>query len=91
MNDEKYRRSILLLCPTCGGSDLEYEEDQSTQLIECVRCGHKTTQDGLIRDNAENISANVEEMKREVSKEVGKEIERSLKKALSSNKFIKVK
>jgi hypothetical protein len=73
MGAEKYRRNVALNCPTCGGTDFEIPDDES-QPVKCVRCGRQTSRDELIRENSENISENVEEVKTEVLKDLQKEL-----------------
>ena len=82
MDSEKYNRSVTLLCPTCGNSQLEtQDEDSENETIRCPSCDRTMTKEELIRENGENIDANMEEVRNEVLKDVEKELGDMLKKA----------
>ena len=93
MNPEKYNRNVSLLCPTCGSSDISYEEgvDETIQMMTCASCEREFNKDELIRENSENIAEHLSEMKEEVVKDVADELHKSLKKAFSSSKNIRFK
>jgi len=75
MDSGKYDRSLTLLCPTCGNSQLETQEDDSeNEIIRCPSCDRSMTKEELIRENGENIDANIEEIQNEVIKDVEKEL-----------------
>jgi predicted RNA-binding Zn-ribbon protein involved in translation (DUF1610 family) len=90
MTDDKYDRSISLNCPTCGGTEFEYESesvDNDSMPIKCPSCGFTTTKSDLIAANGENIEANVEDIKEQFLKEV----KQSLSDAFKGNNFFKLK
>lgn len=93
MNLDKLNRSITLLCPTCGNSDMESLNGPHdvTELFKCNSCGLEITKDDLVSSNQENINANIEEVKSEAAKEVKTEIEKMLRDAFKGNSFIKIK
>ena len=89
MTNDKYDRSILLNCPTCGGAEFEYEtesDDNEFLPIKCLSCGLTTTKSDLIDANGENIDANIEDIKERFLKEA----KQSLSNAFKGNKFLKL-
>jgi uncharacterized Zn finger protein (UPF0148 family) len=89
MDAEKYRRSIALLCPTCGQKD--FEHDANGETLRCVSCNRGFTRDELVRENGEVIEAEVAEVKAEIAKDVTNELRASLKKAFGRSKHIRFK
>lgn len=69
MNSDKYSRSIKMQCPTCGGVEFKFEEDDASP-VTCVSCGLLLTRDDLREANEANIAAQVDEVKREAVKDV---------------------
>lgn len=68
MLDDKYGRSVSLLCPTCGSDQFKYDDEGSPE-VTCASCGLQTTKDDLIRSNSENIDLHVNEMTDEILKD----------------------
>ena len=68
MDDAKYNRSVTLLCPTCGSDQFSKVGgvDGTIELTKCASCGREMTKDDLISENSENISGQMDEMKKEV-------------------------
>ncbi|MEH6595201.1 MAG: hypothetical protein V7736_06595 [Colwellia polaris] len=91
MDSEKYNRSIVLNCPTCGNSDFETSEDENNPLVKCVSCNREMTKDDLINENGENIEFNVDEIADEVIKDVSNDLSKMLKNAFKGSKNIKMK
>lgn len=92
MDSEKYNRSVTLLCPTCGNSQLETQaDDQEKEMIRCPSCDRTMTKEELIRENGESIDANLDEMKEEVLKDVKKEFSDMFKNAFKGSKNIRIK
>ena len=80
MDSEKYDRSITLLCPTCGNSQLEtQDDDQEKEMIRCPSCDRTMTKEELIRENGETIDANVDEIKEAVLDDVKNMLEKAFK------------
>lgn len=73
MNDDKFNRSLNLLCPTCGSDQFEYDEDDMS-LVKCSSCDREMTKDQLIEENSENIQVNVDEVKNEIEKDFEKKV-----------------
>lgn len=69
MRDSKYNRSITLLCPTCGNSELQVDDDCDEQIL-CPSCDRYMTKDELIRENGENIDTHLDEVKTEIKKDI---------------------
>lgn len=87
MDSEKYNRSIVLNCPTCGNTDFETSEDENNPLVKCISCNREMTKDDLINENGENIDVNVEE----ITDEVVEDLSKMLKNAFKGSKNIKIK
>lgn len=68
INTEKYDRTIRLLCPVCGNTDMEHSEE--SEFVKCISCGKEMTKDSLIEENGESIDLHVDELKKEISKDV---------------------
>jgi predicted nucleic acid-binding Zn-ribbon protein len=84
MDSANYDRQIRLTCPTCGGTQFEFDEatDADDQAVKCAQCNRETTRRALIDDNSENINAHISEIGDEIVKDIGKELSKSLGKAL---------
>jgi uncharacterized Zn finger protein len=83
MNLDKLNRSVLMLCPTCGNSEMESLNGPSyvSELLRCNSCELVITKDDFVKSNQENIDANLEEMKKLAAKEIKSELEKMFKKA----------
>lgn len=81
MDASKYNREIRLQCPTCGGTQFEYDEtiDSDEQAVNCIQCNRETTRRALIDENTENINAHVGQIGDEVVKDLSKELSQTLK------------
>jgi predicted nucleic acid-binding Zn-ribbon protein len=85
---DKFDRTIPLNCPTCGGTEFEYQsENDDTQPVKCPGCGLTTTKAELIASNSENIGAHMDEIKEQLLKDVTQ----SFKDAFKGNKYITIK
>lgn len=93
MKNEKYQRSVEMLCPTCGCSSYEYEQgvDEIIEIVKCMSCGRELTKKELIRENDENIKKHLSEMTEEVKADIKKEFKASLKKVFGGSKNIRIK
>ncbi|MDP2700413.1 hypothetical protein [Thalassospira sp.] len=89
VDSNKYNKSIPLLCPTCGGEMFEFSNgvDQAIEVAKCVVCKREIAKDDLIRENEENISEHVEEIK----KEIIDDFRDYLKNSFKGNKYIRIK
>lgn len=92
MDSEKYTRSVTLLCPTCGNSVLEQDDDGENQerVFHCPSCDRTMSKDELIHENGEAVSNAVDEMKAEVLEDVQKELKDMLKKAFNGSDHIRI-
>ncbi|HFT1072041.1 ECs_2282 family putative zinc-binding protein [Klebsiella michiganensis] len=88
-NADKYNRKITLLCPVCGGSELECIEN--SEIVKCVGCGNEFTNDELIQENGVGIDAHANEVKEELAKDIQKQFSDILAKAFKGNKNIRIK
>lgn len=91
MDSKKYDRSVSLLCPTCGNSEFEYDDEDLGRGIACLSCGRVFSRNELIEENGDNIEANVEEIGEEVVEDVAKELQAMLQKTFSGSKVFRVK
>lgn len=89
INAEKYDRSIVLICPVCGNSDMEQTE--GSEFIRCIGCGKEMTKSTLIEENGESIDIHLDELKNEITKDIQKEFSDMLRKAFKGNKNIRIK
>jgi uncharacterized Zn finger protein (UPF0148 family) len=85
MDADKYRRSVALICPTCGHKDFEHGADGGP--LRCTGCDRVLTREELIRENGRVIEAEVEEVKAEVLKDVHE----TLRKAFKGSKHFRLK
>lgn len=88
-NTDKYSTKITLLCPVCGGSEMECIEN--SEIAKCVGCGNELTNDELIQENGVGIDAHANEVKEELTKDIQKQFSGMLTKAFKGNKNIRIK
>jgi len=83
MNLDKLNRSVVLLCPTCGNTEMESLNGPHdvSDLFKCNSCELTMTKYELLNSNQENINTNLDEMKKLAVKEIKSELEKMLKKA----------
>ncbi|MDP3183421.1 MAG: hypothetical protein Q8M54_11475 [Desulfobaccales bacterium] len=81
MDAEKYNRDVVLVCPTCGGTQFEYDKgvDETIELVKCASCNRELTKDELIRENSENISEHVKEIGGEIMKDAAETLKNIFK------------
>ena len=93
MNSDKLNRSVTLLCPTCGNTEMESLDGSHdvSDSFKCNGCGLEITKEDLINANQENINANLDEVKELATKEFKSEFEKILKKAFKGSKNITFK
>ena len=93
MDTEKYKRTIGLMCPTCGCTEYSTvaSDDTESQLLRCASCSREISRDDLIRENSENINEHTKEIGKEVANDVAAELKKQLASAFKNSKFIKVK
>jgi predicted RNA-binding Zn-ribbon protein involved in translation (DUF1610 family) len=82
MDAKKYDRGVVLLCPTCGCDQFSSEDgvEETIEMTKCTSCGREMTKDDLIRENSENISTHLDEVKAEVLDDVRKQFKNIFKK-----------
>lgn len=80
LDAEKYNRQITLLCPTCGGTQFEHDDENTDddKIFKCASCQREITKSDLLREKEENISTHVDEVKKEIIGDVEREIQREL-------------
>jgi uncharacterized Zn finger protein (UPF0148 family) len=93
MDEEKYKRSVNLVCPTCGCTEFNSSEpnQSESELLSCASCERELTRDELIHENSENINEHLQEIKKEVTKDLGRELKKQLSAAFRGSRFIKIK
>ena len=89
MDDERYSRSVRMVCSTCASGDFDFESEDGP--YRCTSCDRVFTHEELVRENGHIIDPEVEEMGAEVLKDAEKEIDAMLRKAFSGSKHIKFK
>jgi hypothetical protein len=92
MKSENYERNIDLVCPTCGGTQFETDDDIEAEytIFRCVSCDRKMTKDEIIQENLENVNEHISEIGKEDLNDAAKEFRNNLKRALRGNKNIRV-
>jgi uncharacterized Zn finger protein len=80
MDEEKYERSVVLMCPTCGCTDFSEEDPSESEeaTVTCQSCGRTLRKDELIQENGEAIEAATDEMVEEVLKDIEKKFKGSI-------------
>lgn len=73
-----YNRSVSMICPTCGGTDFSFEQDDS--LVRCAGCDRVLTRDELTRENCFQIDSAVDAMKKEIVADVTRDLREMIKK-----------
>jgi hypothetical protein len=70
-----YDRSISLICPTCAGSEFEFDSsiDELERVYTCAGCGLTCSHRDILASNSARISAEIEEMKNEVISDMRKD------------------
>lgn len=91
-NTEKYSRSITLSCPTCAGTQLEYDEAETSgeAPMKCAGCERVLTRDELKEATAESIEEHLNEVKKQVTQDLQKHLHDTLKKAFRGNKNFRI-
>ncbi|EKN3890202.1 TPA: hypothetical protein ACPY8E_003983 [Yersinia enterocolitica] len=89
MNPEKYDREIILLCPTCGNSEMKHSDESS--IVKCTNCNREMTKDELIEENGQSIDDHVSEVKKEIINDFEKEVSKIFKNAFKGSKNIRIK
>lgn len=83
------KREVVMLCPTCGGTDFAVDECQ-IERVKCVFCSVEMSVDELTNENAENINMHLEELVDEIVRDEKKHVIDSLKKSLRHNTNIRI-
>lgn len=93
MDDDKYVQRVELICPTCGGSQFEYDDviEDDKANVRCIGCDRVFTKAELIQENVENIYEHAKEIGKEVVADIAKKMKKDLRKAFRGNKNIKFK
>jgi len=85
-------RSVVLHCPTCGNSLMEFESlDTDPVMIKCPSCGRTMTKDELMDENGEVVDSALDEMKKEIFKDIKDDFRKRLKKSVRGTKSIKIR
>ncbi|WP_281954057.1 ECs_2282 family putative zinc-binding protein [Pseudophaeobacter arcticus] len=74
---QDYSQSVSMQCSTCGGSDFEFEDDDSP--VRCVGCGRIYTREELTHENGARIDSEVENMKTEIVADIRRDFSKMLK------------
>lgn len=89
MDAERYRRTVPILCPTCGNDQFEHEDESGS--FRCISCDRMFTREELTAENDEAMEAELQEMAAEVFKDAAKELRQKLQNSLLGSKHIKFK
>ena len=88
MKDD-YAINVEMVCPLCGGKIFEYDELDSP--VKCIGCKRIFPREKLFESNQENISINMDELKKEVADDISSDFKKILKKTFRNNKNFKIK
>ena len=93
MPNRRHDRKIELRCPTCTGTQFQYDDDLDADnaSVRCIGCDRVLAKDELIRENAENIDAHASEIGKKVIDDFALEMKRRLRSAFRGSKHIKFK
>lgn len=87
MDDQKYNRTVEMLCPTCGESSYSGDDGSDEVVLTCGSCGLRLTKAELIEANSQNISGHVNQVK----KAAMDDMRQALRNAFKGNKNFKLK
>jgi len=90
MKDD-YGKNVEMICPVCGSRTFEYDKEIEDSPVKCDSCKKEFTRDGLFEANRENLTANMDDLKKEVLKDTESEIKKMFKKSFGNNKNFKIK
>ena len=79
MDDEKYNRSVRLICSTCAATDFEYDKEQQDGPVRCISCGRTFNREELISENHNIIYSQLDELKEDFLKDAQTELRDSLR------------
>lgn len=77
MNSD-YSRSVAMQCATCGGTNFEYEDENSP--VRCVGCDRILSRDELIKENDPRVDQEIENIKTEFISDIKKDFKKLFKK-----------
>lgn len=89
MVSDNFTRSVSLQCPTCGGTQFEYEAEAGP--FWCVGCDRTIAKDDLLRENGNLIENHVDELASEAAKFARDHLRKSIRRATSASKHFKLK
>jgi transcription initiation factor TFIIIB Brf1 subunit/transcription initiation factor TFIIB len=67
------------MCPTCGDTQFEHNENDENAALTCASCGLQISRTDLIEANSESISAHVDQMKSQVVADVTAQLHKALR------------
>lgn len=73
-----YSQSVSMICPTCGGTDFSFEQDESS--VRCAGCDRVSTRDELVCENGVQIESVVDGMKKEIIADFTRDFRKMFKK-----------
>jgi uncharacterized Zn finger protein len=80
-------KQVKMICSVCGNDQFALVDENIEDLfdapdeteIKCSDCGHVVTKEILIEENAEGITAHMDEFKKEIVKKFEKEFNKFFK------------
>jgi predicted nucleic acid-binding Zn-ribbon protein len=84
MKSKNCNREIYLLCPTCGESQFEYDDEVKIENMEfkCLSCNQLFSKGDLIKENGELTEEHFSEMGEEILEDAAKKLRKAFKKGL---------
>ena len=89
MKFKNYDRQVSLICPTCGNTQFEFDDEIEEEIrkYKCIACDSVFTKNEIIKENGEIIDEQISE----IGEDVKKDLEKALKEAFKNNKNINFK
>ncbi len=91
MKLDKLDREVRMYCPTCGGTDFSFVENDDEELVSCAQCERQIARSDLLEENSELLAETQNEIAKEAQKQIEAEMKKMLRNAFKGNKNIKFK
>ncbi|RYZ76264.1 MAG: hypothetical protein EOP05_05540 [Proteobacteria bacterium] len=90
MSSEKLDEQMSLSCPSCGGTEFDFDqpeaaaddsaEPEATTLLQCAKCGKEITYGDLVSANAESVDQHVQDIGAEFAENLKANLQDAIKK-----------
>lgn len=85
MKSKGYDRKVILMCPTCGESQFEYDSDCEIENMElkCISCEQTYSRDELMKENGEIFEEKFQEIGEGILEDAAQELKKAFKKGFN--------